>query len=116
MIPRHYGGLNIYMPNTEKPGLIAPVLRPSNELFPLVDQFVQRDAHLITDENRSYHKIGQQYADHSCVKHSMNEFVRGAVHNNMAESFGSTLERAKQGVFHNMSHQHLPRYLPGLHI
>ena len=83
----------------------------TSDLFPLVDQFVQKDAHLMTDENRSYHKIGQQYADHSCVKHSMNEFVRGDVHNNTAESFGSTLERAKLGVFHHMSPKDLPRYL-----
>ena len=33
------------------------------------------------------------------------------MHNNTAESLGSLLERAKQGVFHYMSKKHLPRYL-----
>ncbi|CAB1083331.1 ISSpo8, transposase, partial [Olavius algarvensis Delta 1 endosymbiont] len=45
------------------------------------------------------------------VNHSAKEYARGDVHNNTAESFNSTLERAKQGVFHYMSSKHLPRYL-----
>jgi hypothetical protein len=65
----------------------------------------------MTDENRSYRKIGKQYAAHSWVKHSMEEFARGDTHNNTAESFNSLLERAKQGVFHYMSTKHLPHYL-----
>jgi len=81
------------------------------ELLPKVNQFVQKSACLMTDENHSYRKIGKQYADHSWVKHAMQEFARGDVHNNTAESFNSLLERAKQGVFHYMSTKHLPRYL-----
>ncbi|MHC4792335.1 MAG: IS1595 family transposase [Planctomycetota bacterium] len=81
------------------------------DLFPWIDQFVQKDAHLMTDENFAYRKIGQQYASHSWVKHSMEEFARGDVHNNTAESFSSLLERAKLGVFHHLSTKHLTRYL-----
>jgi transposase-like protein len=83
----------------------------TSELFPWIDQFVRKDAHLMTDENHAYRKIGQQYASHSWVKHSMEEFARGDVHNNTAESFNSLLERAKLGVFHHLSKKHLPRYL-----
>lgn len=81
------------------------------ELQRLVERFVQKDAHLMTDENYAYQKIGQQYASHAWVKHSMEEFSRGEVHNNTAESFSSLLERAKLGVFHYMSTKHLKRYL-----
>ena len=81
------------------------------ELLPWVEGFVQKDAHLMTDENHSYRKIGQQYASHQWVKHTMEEFARGDVHNNTAESFSSLLERAKLGVFHYMSTKHLKRYL-----
>jgi len=81
------------------------------ELQPLVERFVQKEAHLMSDENHSYRKIGQQYASHAWVKHSMEEFARGDVHNNTAESFSSLLERAKLGVFHRMSTTHLRRYL-----
>jgi transposase-like protein len=81
------------------------------EILPWVERFVQKEAHLMTDENHSYRKIGQQYASHSWVKHSMEEFCRGDVHNNTAESFSSLMERAKWGVFHHMSTKHLRRYL-----
>ena len=81
------------------------------ELRPWVERFVQKDANLMTDENHSYRKIGQQYASHQWVKHTMEEFTRGEVHNNTAESFSSLLERAKLGVFHYMSTKHLKRYL-----
>jgi hypothetical protein len=36
------------------------------------------------------------------------------VHNNTAESFNANLERAKLGVFHFMSKQHIVRYLHGI--
>ena len=81
------------------------------ELLPWVERFVQKDAYLMTDENHSYRKIGQQYASHQWVKHAMHEFSRGEVHNNTAESFSALLERAKLGVFHYMSTKHLKRYL-----
>jgi len=83
----------------------------ASDLSPLVDRFVQKDAHLMTDQNHAYRKIGKQYAAHSWVNHSAKEFARNDTHNNTAESFNSLLERAKQGVFHYMSEKHLPRYL-----
>jgi transposase-like protein len=81
------------------------------KLLPWVERFVQKDAHLMTDENHSYRKIGQKYASHKWVKHSMEEFARGDVHNNTAESFNALLEQAKLGVFHKISTKHLKRYL-----
>ena len=81
------------------------------ELDPWVQQFVDKTAHLMTDENWAYQRIGKNYAAHSWVNHGTKEFARGDVHNNTAESFNSLLERAKQGVFHYMSPMHLQRYL-----
>jgi len=37
--------------------------------------------------------------------------ARAGVHNNTAESFNSQLERAKQGVFHWLSTDHVQRYI-----
>ena len=81
------------------------------ELKPWVQQFVNKKAHLMTDENWAYQQIGKDYANHSSVNHGAKEFARGDVHNNTAESFNALLERAKQGVFHYMSQKHLQRYL-----
>ena len=81
------------------------------ELSPQVDRFVDKDAHLMTDENRAYRSIGKQFAAHDWVTHSHKEYARGDIHNNTAESFSATLERAKNGVFHYLSKEHLYRYL-----
>ena len=81
------------------------------EINPLVQQFVEKGAQLMTDENHAYQKIGKNYASHCWVNHSAKEYACGDVHNNTAESFNSLLERAKQGVFHYMSKKHLQRYL-----
>jgi len=80
-------------------------------LGPLVEQYVHKEAHLMSDQNPAYLSIGKAYASHQTVNHSNNEYVRGDVHNNTAESFNSLLERARIGVFHYMSKGHLPKYL-----
>ena len=80
-------------------------------LFPQMERFVDKDAYLITDENRAYRSIGKQFASHDWVNHSHKEYARGDIHNNSAESFSAILERAKQGVFHYLSPKHLSRYL-----
>jgi hypothetical protein len=82
-----------------------------DELEPIIERFVDKQSHLMTDKSRSYPKIGENYFDHSSVNHSIKEYARGDVHNNTAESFGSMLERARIGVFHKMSDRHLHRYL-----
>lgn len=82
-----------------------------SELLPQVERFVDKDAYLITDENRAYRSIGKQFAAHHWVNHSHKEYARGDIHNNTAESFNAILERAKQGVFHYLSKKHLSRYL-----
>lgn len=65
----------------------------------------------MSDEHHSYVNIAKAYSGHSHVNHSRNEYARGDVHSNTAESYGAILERAKQGVFHYLSKKHLIRYL-----
>lgn len=59
----------------------------------------------------AYVKIAQDFAGHSFVDHGEHEYVRGEVHNNTSESFNSILERAKIGVFHYLSKEHMQRYI-----
>ena len=65
----------------------------------------------MTDQHHSLKRIAQEYAGHSSINHLRKQYVDGATHTNTAESFGALLERAKLGVFHYMSRQHLSRYL-----
>lgn len=74
-------------------------------------RYINKDAQLMSDQHHSYRHIAKDYAVHSTVNHLRKEYVRGDVHTNTAESSGSLLERAKLGVFHYMSRNHLSRYL-----
>ena len=80
-------------------------------LQPIIDQYIDKQAHLMSDSHRSYLHIGQHFLAHSHVKHSLRQYSRGKVHCNTAESFASIFERARVGVFHYFSKKHLSRYL-----
>ena len=69
-------------------------------LLPAIEHFVDKRAHLKTDELHAYKQIGKKFASHQWVNHQNKEYSRGDVHNNTAESFNAMLERAKQVVFH----------------
>ena len=78
---------------------------------PHVERHVDKDSYLMTDQNPTYRSVAKGYAGHSSVNHGDNEFARGEVHNNTAESFNAQLERAKLGVFHWLSKRHMKRYI-----
>lgn len=82
-----------------------------SELTPLFHDNISKDAFLMTDGNRAYPQIAQEYAGHETVIHSAKEFSRDNVHVNTVESFNSLFERARIGVFHFMSKRHLGYYL-----
>jgi transposase-like protein len=74
---------------------------------------VDRQSHLMTDELHSYEPIGREFAGHTTVNHSADEYVRlgGFAHVNTAESRFSLMKRAVFGTHHSISEAHLPRYL-----
>lgn len=98
----------------ERHGIVRAELIDSasiEDIRPHVERHVDKDSYLMTDQNPAYKLIAAKYAGHSFVNHSDEEFARGAVHNNTAESFNALLERAKYGVFHWLSKKHMKRYL-----
>jgi hypothetical protein len=64
-----------------------------------------------TDESGVYWKIGEEFASHRTVIHSIGEYVRGDAHTNTIEGYFSILKRGIYGVYHHVSQQHLKRYL-----
>ncbi|MYA95548.1 MAG: IS1595 family transposase [Nitrospinae bacterium] len=71
-------------------------------------------ATLLTDENRGYVHLGDNYGgeyQHRRVKHSAKEYVDGMAHTNGIESFWSMLKRGSHGTYHKMSEKHLSRYV-----
>lgn len=58
-------------------------------LSPVIDRFVDKRAHLKTDELHAYKLIGKKYASHQWIKHQNKVYSRGDIHNNTAESFNA---------------------------
>src|ERR1700741_205751 len=87
------------------PEVTAKTLRPI-----LVDA-IAKDTHFRTDESPVYYKIGEGFASHQTVNHSISEYVRGDAHTNTAEGYFSILKRGIYGVYHHVSAEHLKRYL-----
>lgn len=85
----------------------------SNTLREAIVTQVNRKTHLMTDEAAVYEKIGREFAGHTTVNHSADEYVRlgGFAYTNTAESFFALFKRAIYGQFHHVSETHLHRYL-----
>ena len=66
------------------------------------------DATIYTDDALVYETLPY---DHTAVRHSVAEYVKGQAHTNGVESFWSMLKRAHTGVFHKLSPKHLDRYV-----
>lgn len=82
-------------------GVLAPVIREQ----------VDTRARLMTDELRSYEMVGRGYADHKSISHGRGEYVAGDAYTNTVEGYFSILKRGINGVYHQVSREHLNRYL-----
>jgi transposase-like protein len=81
-------------------------------LKPVLDAHIDRKSYLMTDESTVYLPIGEDFAGHGTVNHSIEEYVRGGFwHTNTAEGYFSIFKRGIYGTFHHVSQQHLKRYL-----
>lgn len=89
-----------------------PNVRAST-LKPIIVKMTSAKTHLMTDELATYGVVGAEFAGHSTVNHSANEYVRlgGFIHTNTAENYFSILKRGIYGVYHHVSEAHLHRYL-----
>ena len=85
----------------------------STNLRPIMVKHADRKSHLMTDGSSVYPSIGDEYAGHSSVDHSAEEYVKlgGFAHTNTVESHFALLKRGVYGTFHNISEAHLHRYL-----
>lgn len=83
----------------------------AKELGRVIDERVDINARLMTDELRSYERIGSFYADHKSISHGRGEYAVGDVHVNTVEGYFSILKRGVNGVYHHVSRAHLDRYL-----
>jgi hypothetical protein len=65
---------------------------------------------LATDDNRAYKSLPREYP-HFYVKHTLGQYVLGAIHTNTIEGFWSIFKRGVVGTFHKVSRKYLPLYV-----
>jgi transposase-like protein len=85
----------------------------AKNLRPIIVTNASRKSHMMTDDSAVYPRIGEEFAGHSSVNHSVEEYVHtgGFAHTNTVESHFALLKRGIVGTFHNISEAHLSRYL-----
>ena len=77
----------------------------------IVNENVDREARLFTDESQLYNDAHHLVSDHQRVKHASGEYVRGEVHSNTVESYFSIFKRGMRGTYQHCAEKHLHRYL-----
>ena len=67
---------------------------------------------IISDDYSAYRGTSARfYGGHEVVKHGAGEYVRGDVYTNTAESSFAIIKRGIVGIYHNVSKEHLDRYI-----
>lgn len=92
--------------------VIAKVVgdRSKSTLLPIVYRNVKPDAIIMTDENLVYKELDENFV-HFTVNHSAKEYVNMMAHTNGIENFWSHLKRGIDGIYHQVSSQHLQAYV-----
>lgn len=76
-----------------------------------VREEVDNRSHVFSDEYIGYKGLNLEFAGHETVCHATKEYARGKIHTNTAESSHALVKRGIEGIYHNVSREHLHRYL-----
>jgi hypothetical protein len=82
----------------------------------VLNECVEKSAVICTDEHRGYEIPGKEFKAHHAVSHSKYEYILKtpdgiSAGTNHCESFFSLLKRGVVGSWHNVSREHLPKYV-----
>lgn len=83
-------------------------------IVPILQENIDREARVMTDDAGQYRHINENFAEHGMVQHSNGEYVSmedRTVHVNCAEGFFSIFKRGMKGVYQHCKKEHLHRYL-----
>jgi transposase-like protein len=84
--------------------------RSKETLLPVVYENVAPDSILMTDDYAGYFELAKNF-EHYTVNHSAKEFVNQMAHTNGIENFWSHLKRGIDGIYHQISKEHLQAYI-----
>lgn len=78
---------------------------------PKIQDNIDREARLMTDEASHYTPVGKTFESHGVVRHGIGEYGHGDIHTNTVEGFFSIFKRGMKGVYQHCGHDHLHRYV-----
>jgi len=79
-------------------------------LEPIVRENVKEGSDISTDEWLAYKDLGKWY-NHQKIIHKKNQYAKGEVSVNSAESFNACLKRTIYGIYHQVSRKHSQKYV-----
>jgi transposase-like protein len=88
-----------------------------DDVLPIISANLDRESHVMTDEAKRYAELGNEFANHSAVDHSRDEYgytdrkTGVNVNTNTIEGYYSIFKRGMKGVYQHCSEKHLHRYL-----
>ncbi len=86
--------------------------RKRKTLLPIIEKYVEKGTHIVTDELPSYAKLGKEGYTHSTVNHNQDEYVNAeGKHTNTIEGVWSILKRSISSTHVWVSDTHLPKYI-----
>lgn len=93
--------------------LIAEVTEDTKQstIKPFVENNIDLNADISTDEYRSYRNLTQLGYKHSVVLHGQGEYVFANTYTNTIEGLWSQLKRSVNGTYHHVSKKHLQSYV-----
>lgn len=95
----------------ERNGRVKTLVNAKN-LRQVILKNVDLSSRVLTDEHNPYKALGKHFVGgHHTVNHSEREYVRGDIHSNTVEGFFSIVKRGLNGIYHNVSKEHLHRYM-----
>jgi transposase-like protein len=89
---------------------MAPERVTAKTLAHFIEENVDKDATLMSDDYKLYRKVGRKFARHGVIRHDMKVYAKGDLYTNTVEGFFSLIKRGIYGTFHHVSRKHLHRY------
>lgn len=81
------------------------------DLTPILEENIDYEAHVMTDEAGQYKFLDRSFAAHDFVSHGRGEYGRGPIHTNTVEGAFSIFKRGMRGIYQHCAKKHLHRYV-----
>jgi len=97
----------------ERNGNLITQIIPNTQqqtIEPIIKEKVKEESSIYTDEWFAYKDLNKWF-NHQIVNHRIKQYVNGNASTNSIESAWACLKRSIYGIYHQVSKEHLPKYI-----